>query len=236
MDFSQECVPIQYRSVAGIARFTQAILPPQSSPPPSLVLVQNVTLPPHYQDNPGDTPKCRGYALVTLSTIEQRDALLDQWPWKRRVSGTSDDSEPSIPEIRETRKFGFRTISKTRWDQLNEEYVAYRQKLVDEAYQSNKREPVHRPDTSAYTPVEDEEPSAPCSTSSAPQTTSTSLYPYGCVVFVRNIHPETNKTTLKSLFSKSFAAAGQSSGLDYVDFNKGMDSVGLSTFLFSLKN
>lgn len=214
-----ECVPIQYRSDAGIARFTQAILPPHPSPS-SLILVQNVTLPPHYQDNPGDTPKCRGYALVTLSTTEQRDVLLDKWPWKRQPSSASDD-EPTTPEIKEAGKFGFRAISKTRWDQLNEEYAAYRQKLVDEACQSNKHVPAHRPDMPAHVQVKDEEPSASCPT---PQTTFASLYPYGCVVFVRNIHPETNKTTLKTLFSKSFAAAGQSSGLDYVDFNKGMDS------------
>lgn len=213
-----ECVPIQYRSDAGIARFTQAILPPHTSPP-SLILVQNVTLPAHHQDNLGDIPKCRGYALVTLSTIEQRDALLDNWPWKRQPSSASD--EPATPEIKEARKFGFRAISKTRWDQLNEEYVAYRQKLVDEACESNKRASAPRPDMPAHTQVEDEESSPPSST---PQTTYASLYPYGCVVFVRNIHSETNKTTLKTLFSKSFAAAGQSSGLDYVDFNKGMDS------------
>ena len=49
--------------------------------------------------------KRRGYALVTLSTIEQRDALLDKWPWKRRVSSNSGDSESSMPGIRKNRKF-----------------------------------------------------------------------------------------------------------------------------------
>ncbi|KAL4081447.1 hypothetical protein V8B97DRAFT_27979 [Scleroderma yunnanense] len=217
-----ECVPTQCRSIAGIARFTQLLLLPV--PLPCSILVQNVTLPPHHQDIPGDIPKCRGYALVTLSTTEQRDTLLDKWPWTRRLVNVDDDS--GISEIREARKFGFRTISKTRWDQLNEEYVAYRQKLVDEAVESNRRAFPHRPDMSAHMPSEDEKSLAleSCPDAAVLETTYASSYPYGCLVFVRHVQPETNKTTLKALFSKSFARAGQTSGLDYVDFNKGMDS------------
>jgi len=58
-------------------------------------------------------------------------------------------------------------------------------------------------------------------------TTLASPYPLNCLVFVRNIHPETNKTTLRKLFSTAFGVASsnnQAEGLDYVDFTKGMDS------------
>lgn len=47
-------------------------------------------------------------------------------------------------------------------------------------------------------------------------------YPTNCLVFVKNINPQTNKTTLKTLFSRATEASGT---IDYVDFNKGLDSV-----------
>ena len=49
---------------------------------------------------------------------------------------------------------------------------------------------------------------------------------------MRNIHLDTNKTTLKSLFPQAFQDGGS---LDYVDFNRGMDTVRVRlhiTYLF----
>ncbi|KAF8484415.1 hypothetical protein JB92DRAFT_1567718 [Gautieria morchelliformis] len=51
-----------------------------------------------------------------------------------------------------------------------------------------------------------------------------SWFPQNCLVFVRNIHPDTNKTTLRTLFSASLASSKRS--VDYVDFTKGIDTVG----------
>ena len=48
-------------------------------------------------------------------------------------------------------------------------------------------------------------------------------YPPGCLVHVRHVHPETNKTTLRKLFAK--ASSEDDAGIDYVDFNKGMITV-----------
>lgn len=67
-------------------------------------------------------------------------------------------------------------------------------------------------------------------------TTLASPYPLGCLLFVRNVHPETNKTTLKTLFSSGLTAGGAEGGvlpegIDYVDFNKGMDSVRRPSYL-----
>jgi xRRM domain len=58
-------------------------------------------------------------------------------------------------------------------------------------------------------------------------------YPHGCLAFIKNVHPETNKTTLKELLSAAFrqdgeAATGQE--VDYVDYLKGIDSVRPSIF------
>ncbi|KAG1801952.1 uncharacterized protein BJ212DRAFT_1304942, partial [Suillus subaureus] len=44
-------------------------------------------------------------------------------------------------------------------------------------------------------------------------------------VFARNLHLETNKTTLRALFATAFGSSPVNpAGIDYVDFNKGMDS------------
>ena len=57
------------------------------------------------------------------------------------------------------------------------------------------------------------------------------FYPPDCLVFVRNLHPDTNKTTLKVLFSQAFPSGDREKGLiDYVDFTKGLDTVRSPTF------
>ena len=50
-------------------------------------------------------------------------------------------------------------------------------------------------------------------------------YPTGCLVFVKNLNPDTNKTVLRSLLASPFSA-GSSGCIDYVDYTKGLDSVG----------
>jgi len=61
-----------------------------------------------------------------------------------------------------------------------------------------------------------------------------SAYPPGCLVFVRNVHEDTNKTTLRNLFLHAQAldiegGEKDGDGLDYLDYTKGMDCV---RFLF----
>lgn len=60
-------------------------------------------------------------------------------------------------------------------------------------------------------------------------------HPPGCLLFVKNLHPQTNKTTLKALFGNVLKAtlkgsnvqmdAAGSAEVDYVDWSKGMSSV-----------
>ncbi|KAF9226806.1 hypothetical protein BS17DRAFT_748950 [Gyrodon lividus] len=221
-----ECVPTQYRTIAGITRFAEALL----SPPSKLqMLVQNVTLPPHYLDTPGDVPKCKGYALVTFSRREQSERLLQKWPWRRPLAPVNTiniHNTGTTPVDKEALKFGFRTVSKARWNQLNEEYLIYRQQLVEQMADTNEppaRHPATVMEPGDVITGELEEPALPPSLSI--KTTWSSPYPFNCLVFARNIHPETNKTTLKALFSQAFQAAeGQVNGIDYVDFSKGMDT------------
>ena len=184
-------------------------------------MVQNIWLPPHAHDKPGDLPKCKGFALITLSSPEQAEELTRRWPWNARRTDLHDI--PDTPETQEAIKFGFRTMARVRWDELREEYLAYRRTLLDAlAYAEQEHE-----DNVEVSTIASEEPTAPLSViPHLPTTDLSSPYPQGCLVFVRNIHPETNKTTLRSLFSQAFANSDISdAGVDYVDFSKGMDTV-----------
>lgn len=65
-----------------------------------------------------------------------------------------------------------------------------------------------------------------------------SVYPSGCLVFIRNLHPETNKTTLRNLFLHARVENGDTSGkkdadgIDYLDYTKGMDCVCIASSFF----
>ncbi|EGO02291.1 hypothetical protein SERLA73DRAFT_104689 [Serpula lacrymans var. lacrymans S7.3] len=246
-----ENIPLQYRTVPGIARFTSSLLGSSS-----IMHIQNIVLPPHHLDKPGDTPKCKGFALVTLSHTEDRDALLAEWPWKRSWAvgargGKDKDSAYKVEqekgreveqtvEFREAVKFGLRCLTKERWDRLNEEYVAYGQRLLNELVESDEDTMAISDAQLELEPGGNEDPRVAQETDvppvqpshhapSRPITTISSPYPLDCLVFVRNVHPDTNKTTLRSLLSVPFqgdSAKGskQTEGIDYVDFSKGMDS------------
>ncbi|TFK69435.1 hypothetical protein BDN72DRAFT_857727 [Pluteus cervinus] len=230
-----ENIPTNHRNIIGIARCIQTLLAGQNDIERD-VWIQGITLPAHHQDKPGAQPSCKGFALVTLSNSEDVDYLLKTWPWQR----TSKDKEieTDTSEIsNEATKFGLRVISKRDWEQLREEYLAYRQKLVDEI---NAFQDAQKPMTVAHDDqdiaVSSEPPpkkarldvevvSTQALEPGPPPLTLSSPFPYNCLVFVRHVHSETNKTTLRSLFTKTLKAIKEKDNtLDYVDYNKGMDS------------
>jgi hypothetical protein len=112
-------------------------------------------------------------------------------------------------------QFGFRALSKARWDELDAEYLAYRTRILADIAPAEPDVPA----PSAF--PEPKRRVSPVRDIVAPPPTNMS-YPQNCLVFVRNIHPETNKTTLRTFFAK---AVEVKEAIDYVDFNKGMDSV-----------
>lgn len=70
--------------------------------------------------------------------------------------------------------------------------------------------------------------SEPPDITASPSAISPALhYPVGCLVFVKNLNPETNKTVLRSLLASAFSTE-PSGCIDYVDYTKGLDSVGQS--------
>ncbi|KAF9819482.1 hypothetical protein IEO21_02090 [Rhodonia placenta] len=143
-----ENIPLPHRSVVSICRYTLSMLRVPPTPSGS-IHVQHIWLPPHHQDNPGNSPKCKGFALVTLAHSEDAGRLLSEWPWEPRHIDLRSVAEPA--EAHEAARYGFRTLSKTQWNQLQEEYLAYRQKLVDEIARAEEAVedlagPVGRPD------------------------------------------------------------------------------------------
>ncbi|KAK1225322.1 hypothetical protein PQX77_011740 [Marasmius sp. AFHP31] len=236
-----ENLPVRCKSVETISRFASALLTSSygqiaepSSPLRSKSLVfsptiQAVTLPPHHLAKDGDEPKCKGFAFVILTTTEDLELLLEKWPWKRNPHDTSAASS----DVKEAHRFGFRCLTKGRWEALKEEYLEHRRKLVKELVSleeeqqetfGGKHQPARRGDEYQYQTAVSDEQAHPL----GPSLTSSSPFPPSCLVFVRNVHSETNKTTLKSLFTRSFSTVPQpgtrSNGLDYVDYNKGMDT------------
>ena len=222
----------------GILAFITALLQTSGQPvPPSSI--QNISFPRHHQDGPEDRPKCKGFALVILSSVELVDLIAKDWPWTRKTAHEQLEAsaEQDSPLRKEARKFGFRVIERARWEELNQEYTAYRQRLLDEIAKAGAAEAkavvsvpmksttASYPVETAAQPVESKRPVPPPS-GYAPIQQPT--FPRGCLVFVRHIHPETNKTTLRKLFAHALhdvESQGVGDLIDYVDFNKGVETV-----------
>jgi len=220
--------------------------------------IQTISFPSHHLDkhDASKPKKCQGFAFVTFSDLPDARALTGAWPWEHRrrlylstsnvaaVAGSEDEAEAEADEDTSTKpepeayKFGFRALSKARWEALREEYEVWRKKILD----SLLAEEFHA-GTDHATSVEAIEENENVETNPGrkrkrqrDETRMLSLnstpaspnpaYPPSCLVYVKNVHPETNKTTLKTLFGQCFPDSGGKGGVDYVDFNRGMDTVG----------
>lgn len=162
---------------------------------------------------------------MTLSSSNAVDSILKQWLWERHSSKGVDEGRRHKAAV----ESGLRTLSKRKWEKLKEEYLLYQQRLLSEAAKNPNR--ASAPQVSKRAGDDDDEnrrikTSQPLAhftsdTQIAPPPQTT--YPLNCLVFVKNIQPDTNKTTLKKLFSVAFEdSEGQ---IDYVDYTKGLDTV-----------
>ena len=125
---------------------------------------------------------------------------------------------------------GFRVLPKARWDALQAEYLAYRQRLLTEIARTDA---AARADTRAYA---DEQGDA--GAESMPSVDLAAPYPPGCLVLVRNVPTATNKTALKALFaahaSPDPSSAAAANAVSYVDYTKGMTIVSVPFFSLPL--
>ena len=234
----KENIPLQFRSIVGISKLLhRLLLTDHHSPSFSMGdyrCVQSILFPPHHQDPPNAVPKCKGFALVTLSEPSASSHLLTRFPYHNPANdrSTDDDDDDPSPEEREARKAGFRTLSKERWEALQAEYVEYRDALLGRIAASSSA-------TTSYSVAPPATPTAPIG-----KVTSASYdarlqqvsdappnFPPGCVIFARHVPQDTNKTALRALFS-ALLAENSTTALDYVDYTKGLDTVRLPPPLF----
>jgi len=216
----QEKLPPRVRSVAAVYCFVWSLL--NSRKDRSFDAIQDVRLTPPSDGEAESKRVFKGSAFVALSSTELVKQLLEDWPW---LSG--DRSAPvsrGIPtsasaDVSDAHKYGVRVITKARWEELRDEYLVYRAQLLSAVHEGDRKPPTTVQSNSGTT----EHASPPSITHDPSHSAVLQDYPRGCLVFARNIHTETNKTTLRKLFSSAIGLPQDV--LDYVDFNKGMDSV-----------
>lgn len=164
----------------------------------------------------------KGFAFVTFSSKEFVKQLVGDWPWlsaNRFIHSLDDTPSSYFPDVTDAQKYGVRAITKARWKELLDEYLAYRTQLLDVIHEGERRSGTNfRPNPGM---VKQNLP--PSGLEDPSYSAGLQDYPRGCLILARNIHTETNKTTLRKLFSSAVGASQDV--LDYVDFNKGMDSV-----------
>jgi hypothetical protein len=164
------------------------------------------------------------------------------------------DEEISPLQVEAT-KFGLRVLTKEKWEELRAEYLLYRQELIDEinalqdedevgiyrkrGYEMHDKEEQITEEDSNQIRVQNSTyihstKNAAVAANDPAAIQPNSAYPSGCLVFVRNVHPDTNKTTLRSLFLHARESCIENGidcgkkdddGLDYLDYTKGMNCV-----------
>jgi len=211
--------------VVAIYRFVWSLLNSRSNC--AFDAIQDVKLAPPSDVEAGPKRSFRGFAFVTLSSKDLVKQLVDDWPWlppNRSVTESNGTPASASADVTDAQKYGLRAITKARWEGLRDEYLAYRAQLLHAVHEEEQRYGTNiRPNRSM---TESRPP--PSAMNGQFDSTSPRDYPVGCLIFARNIHTETNKTTLRKLFSASVGASQDI--LDYVDFNKGMDSVRRTRF------
>ena len=206
--------------MAAVYRFVWSLLNSRKDIP--FDVIQDIKLAPPLDVETESKRAFKGFAFVTLSSKELVNQLVDDWPWlpaNQSAPAFSGISASASADVTEAQKYGVRAITKARWEELRDEYLAHRTQLLNAVREEERKFGTNL--QSRFGVAEPDLPPLVCggpSSSAVPQD-----YPHGCLIFAKNIHTETNKTTLRRLFSSAIGASQDV--LDYVDFNKGMDSV-----------
>ncbi|KAJ7073773.1 hypothetical protein C8F01DRAFT_2452, partial [Mycena amicta] len=224
-----ENLPAKCKTLAAACRFILGLLPSSSAEATSSKVtveytrMQNIVSPGSRSDDvSAEPPKLKSFALVTFKTVEDAESLLAAWPWKRLKAESVEGDEDKTAAAR----FGFRTCSKARWDDLNAEYVEYRAGLAGTEDMGRNLGDSEQVDDSR---VNDEQPLALSSflrPNIAPNVTPSPSYPPNCLVFIRNLDPAANKTSLRAFFADALGLGADHAdeAIDYVDYTKGVDS------------
>ncbi|KAF8958493.1 hypothetical protein BDZ97DRAFT_1923669 [Flammula alnicola] len=227
-----ENIPIQYRSLTGVVKFVTALLS-ASSREPSYLTYNMLPFRHIIEINPA--PYLHVKVLLSLHSPVQMTHV---------GARSSDSGAQRSPQIRVPYS------EQGTLGELKAEYLLFRQQLVDEINEfqeteqasrrqvkegGTSRQRQERLDQGNIGRQQPADTPSDVTAGGLPQIHAGSAYPSGCLVFVRKVHPETNKTTLRTLFSQawkksgdegqSMRATGQDGdGVDYIDYTKGMDT------------
>ncbi|KAL5487587.1 hypothetical protein ACEPAI_5695 [Sanghuangporus weigelae] len=227
-----ENLPYRARTFCSVYEFIQQLLSNGRSGESDAFLMQSISFPRHQKDRPEAPPPTvgKGFAFIVLSSVKDVDYLLEHWPWEL-VDGYPEAEESKQSKvIQEAMEHGFRCLQKRKWDELKEQYLALQRQLLEKTMAVGHAGPPVtmssqvNGDKSKSPQTADRRVSPQGDLAKAAELSyePPAWYPKDCLVFVKNIHPETNKTTLRTLFS--FAFDKDVSHIDYVDYNKGLDS------------
>ncbi|CEL63879.1 hypothetical protein RSOLAG1IB_05644 [Rhizoctonia solani AG-1 IB] len=219
-----EHLPRSIRSIWTLYHFISALLSSKGS---EQQIVQDVLIPTAEPSLIAPQPgRFRGQAFVVFASYELAQKFCKRWAWDAPHSAGSNKQ----PELKSGDRWnkemaeeaasscGFRSLSKSQWDKLKAEYLEHQSRVLKQA-------PRHPRVTK---PLDDSSPAAPAPASAQPLRQAPARqdyesrpppFPPGILVFVKRLHPETNKTTLRTLFSR-----GAPNGVEYIDFQKGIDS------------
>ncbi|KAF8759972.1 hypothetical protein RHS01_01403 [Rhizoctonia solani] len=187
--------------------------------------VNPITEPSLINPQPG---RFRGQAFVVFATYELAQTFCKRWVWNA-PHGTGSDKQPEFKSGNQWNKeaaevtaksSGFRSLSKPQWDKLKAEYLEHQARILKQGPRRPKTDKRCN-DSTSDTAVPIPAPARPPRQAPAPRQVESRPPPFppGILVFVKRIHPETNKTTLKNLFTR-----GAPNGVEYIDFQKGIDS------------
>jgi hypothetical protein len=167
--------------------------------------------------------------MVIFSSLVVVEKLVESWPWIHRAP-PSNHEHIGNEILKDAFKFGLRTLRKQTWETLQAEYIAYRQVLIHNVAEVGDNSISLRSDDDPSGMEDNPQCYQPLSSdlTAIPLATTLASYPHGCLVFVRNVHPETNKSALRKLLTAALRSCQTSDdGIDYVDYNKGMDNVSI---------
>ena len=172
---------------------------------------------------------------MTLSSKADVQALIDAWPWDSEERANSHattevEGDGRTAEEVSAKANHLRICTRARWKELRAEYLLYRQRLINEVnqYQDENEARLQKETTDQgrckdSRGEDDSQGQSIRSTLYEAGIRTDSPYLTACLVFVRHVNPETNKTTLRTLFSQAWAEPNDA--IDYVDYSKNMDSV-----------
>ncbi|KIM29499.1 hypothetical protein M408DRAFT_305460, partial [Serendipita vermifera MAFF 305830] len=157
------------------------------------------------------------------------------------------EKDERVEVLKEGSESHLRSISLKDWEELKKQYLAWQAELYESMKPTESRGPKSgvqitphvRPAVQSDIPrTKDAPPHLPPTEKSTnlrkagPTLTAHSetlgykeaSYPSGCLLFVKNLHPQTNKTTLKKLFEHALESASSTNEvkvgeIDYVDWS-----------------